>query len=199
MTTLRALNNRLIVKRVEQISKTASGLLIIDALAARPNNGEVISAGPDAKVKAGDRVLYCAGHGQLVKVHGVENLVITDDDLLGVITDGMKLEGLKPVKKTILFQFLDETGGSKGVFHERTKGPLIISTIKTAQTDANRWGKVVAIGPEVSGLAVGEYVLIAAQKWNAGEQFGDQKVWRTADIDEAVMAVTDDIANTYQF
>ena len=106
---------------------------------------------------------------------------------------------LRPLKKTILFQFLDETGGGKGRFQERTKGSLIIPVLNTKQTTENRWGRVVAIGPDVQGVAVGEFILIAAQKWTASETFEGEKVWKTVDIDEAVMCVTDDEDVTIQW
>jgi chaperonin GroES len=195
MTTLRALNNYLVVKKGEALSTTASGLLIIDSLASRPNTGEVISAGSEAHAKVGDRVLFCSGHGTAVKVDGAEVLVIHDNNLLGVI-NGTRVE---PIRKVILFQFLDETGGAKGRFQERTKGNIIIPTLNTAQTTEGRWGKVTAIGPEVQGIAVGEYILVAAQKWNAAELFGDEKIWRTADVEDVVLAVTDNISDTYKF
>lgn len=111
----------------------------------------------------------------------------------------MSVNRLVPLKKIILFQFLDETGGSKGAFSERTRGKIILTKMMAAQTEANRWGKVVAVGPEVHGIKPGDYLLIAAQKWSMAEQFDHEKIWRTADIDDAVMAVTDDVNLTYSF
>jgi co-chaperonin GroES (HSP10) len=103
---------------------------------------------------------------------------------------------LRPLKSTILFQFMDEVGGAKGRFHERSKSGLIIPVMGKAQTESNRWGRVVAIGPDVQGIAVGEFILVAAQKWTTSETWQGEKVWKTVDIQEAVICVTDDEAST---
>lgn len=103
------------------------------------------------------------------------------------------LSSLQPVGKSILFQFLDETGGAKGRFQERSKSGIIIS-VKGDQSKDNRWGRVVAVGNEVDGISPGEFILIEALKWNAHETFNGEKVWRT--IDDVVIAVTDDESET---
>lgn len=197
MATLRPLGGRLVVKRIEQISKTASGLLIIDSLASRPNTAEVIAVGPDVKgVAVGDRVLYDAATGTELKVEGNKVFVLHENNLFGVIKSNMQPEALKHF---ILFEFLDSTGGSKGAFTERTKGSIYIPTVKTGQTTDNRWGKVLSVGPEVRGIQPGDYLLVAAQKWSAAEQFGDRKIWRTVDESDCVLAVTNDLNATYSF
>lgn len=104
---------------------------------------------------------------------------------------------LSPVGKSILFQFLDETGGGKGRFQERTKSGFIIPILNGAQTTDNRWGKVVAVGNDVDGISPGEFILIEALKWSAHEMFADEKVWRT--IDDAVICATDDVADTVKW
>lgn len=86
MSTLRPLANRLVIKKIEALRTTTSGLLIIDALASRPNTGEVIAVGPDVKgVVPGDQVLFCSGTGIEFKVNDVAQFMMRDDDLFGVI------------------------------------------------------------------------------------------------------------------
>ena len=197
MATLRPLGARLIVKRIEQISKTASGLLIIDSLAARPNTAEVIAVGPDVEgVAVGDRVFYDAGTGAELKVEGNKVFVLHEINLFGVVKSDMQPHALK---KNILFEFLDSTGGAKGAFSERSKGAIFIPTVQSGQTTENRWGKVLSVGPDVHGLQAGDYLLIAAQKWSSAEQFGDRKIWRTIDESDCVLAVTNDLSATYSF
>jgi chaperonin GroES len=92
---LRPLADRVIVKRVEQETKTASGIVIPDNVAEKPDQGEVLSVGPGKRnergdivamnVKAGDRVLFGKYSGQTVKVDGDELLVMREEDLFAVV------------------------------------------------------------------------------------------------------------------
>ena len=92
---LRPLHDRVIVKRLEEERKTASGIVIPDTAAEKPDTGEVIAVGTgrlleDGKVrpldvKAGDKILFGKYSGQTVKVEGQEYLVIREEDIMGVI------------------------------------------------------------------------------------------------------------------
>ena len=92
---LRPLHDRVIVKRLDQETKTASGLIIPDAAAEKPDQGEILAVGngkvqDDGKVRAlevkvGDRVLFGKYSGQTVKVDGDELLVMKEDDLFAVV------------------------------------------------------------------------------------------------------------------
>ena len=92
---LRPLHDRVIVKRVEQETKTASGIVIPDNAAEKPDQGEGLSVGPGKRndkgdivamnVKKGDRVLFGKYSGQTVKVDGEELLVMKEDDLFAVV------------------------------------------------------------------------------------------------------------------
>ena len=92
---IRPLHDRVIVKRLEEERKTASGIVIPDAAAEKPDQGEVIAIGngkvlEDGKVrpldvKVGDRVLFGKYSGQAVKVEGEEYLVMREEDIMGVI------------------------------------------------------------------------------------------------------------------
>jgi len=92
---LRPLGDRVIVKRVESETKTASGIVIPDAAAEKPDQGEVLAVGPGKTndkgetkaltVKVGDRVLFGKYSGQTVKVEGEELLVLREEDIVGVV------------------------------------------------------------------------------------------------------------------
>ena len=92
---IRPLHDRVIVKRLEEERKTASGIVIPDTAAEKPDTGEIIAVGTgkileDGKVRAlevktGDKVLFGKYSGQTVKVDGVEYLVMREEDLMGVI------------------------------------------------------------------------------------------------------------------
>jgi chaperonin GroES len=92
---LRPLADRVIVKRVENETKTASGIVIPDSAAEKPDQGEVLAVGPGKKndkgellamnVKVGDRVLFGKYSGQTVKIDGNELLVMKEDDLFAVV------------------------------------------------------------------------------------------------------------------
>ena len=92
---LRPLADRVIVKRLENETKTASGIVIPDNAAEKPDQGEVLAVGPGQRdddgdfmkmnVMVGDRVLFGKYSGQTVKVDGDELLVMKEDDLFAVI------------------------------------------------------------------------------------------------------------------
>ena len=92
---IRPLHDRVIVKRVENETKTASGIVIPDNAAEKPDQGEVLAVGPgkkndDGKVtpvdlKVGDRVLFGKYAGTTVKVDGNEVLVMREEDIMGVL------------------------------------------------------------------------------------------------------------------
>jgi chaperonin GroES len=92
---IRPLHDRIIVKRVEEERKTASGIVIPDTAAEKPDQGEVIAVGngkilEDGTIrplglKVGDKVLFGKYSGQTVKVHGEEVLVMREEDVMGVI------------------------------------------------------------------------------------------------------------------
>ncbi|MDB5817610.1 MAG: co-chaperone GroES [Rhizobacter sp.] len=92
---LRPLNDRVIVKRLEQETKTASGIFIPDNAAEKPDQGEVLAVGPgkfddngklmSLSVRVGDRVLFGKYSGQTVKVDGDELLVMREEDLFAVV------------------------------------------------------------------------------------------------------------------
>ncbi|GAA4329359.1 co-chaperone GroES [Pigmentiphaga soli] len=92
---LRPLNDRVIVKRLDNERKTASGIVIPDSAAEKPDQGEILAVGPGKKtedgkvvpvdVKVGDKVLFGKYAGQAVKVDGEELLVIREEEILAVI------------------------------------------------------------------------------------------------------------------
>jgi chaperonin GroES len=92
---IRPLHDRVIVKRLEEERRTASGIVIPDTVAEKPDQGEVMAIGKgrileDGKlrpldVKVGDRILFGKYSGQTVKVHGDELLVMREEDIMGVV------------------------------------------------------------------------------------------------------------------
>ncbi len=92
---IRPLNDRILVKRLEEEEKTAGGIIIPDSAKEKPAEGEVVAVGPgkmnDAgeraamDVKVGDRVLFSKYGGTDVKYDGEDYLIMREDDILGVI------------------------------------------------------------------------------------------------------------------
>ncbi len=92
---IRPLHDRVIVKRLDNERKTASGIVIPDNAAEKPDQGEVIAVGPGKRddsgkliamdVKVGQRVLFGKYAGQSVKIDGEEVLVMREEDIMGVI------------------------------------------------------------------------------------------------------------------
>lgn len=92
---IRPLSDRVIVKRMEEERKTASGIVIPDAATEKPDQGEIIAVGngkmgDDGKVrpmnvKVGDKVLFGKYSGQAFKMDGQEYLTMREDDIIGVV------------------------------------------------------------------------------------------------------------------
>jgi chaperonin GroES len=99
----RPLHDRVVVRRVDDETKTAGGIIIPDTAKEKPMQGEVIAVGPGARnekgelvkldVKAGDRILFGKWSGTEVKIDGEELLIMKESDILGV------LEGAASAKK----------------------------------------------------------------------------------------------------
>ena len=92
---IRPLQDRVIVKRVEEEEKTKGGIIIPDTAKEKPMEGKVIAVGKGKimengkvhalDVKAGDRILFGKYSGTEVKIDGEEHLIMREDDILGVI------------------------------------------------------------------------------------------------------------------
>jgi len=92
---LRPLQDRIIVKRVEEETKTAGGLFIPETAKEKPQRGEIVAAGNGKKtedgkvlpldVKIGDIVLFGKYAGTEVKVDGDDYLMMREDDILAVV------------------------------------------------------------------------------------------------------------------
>ena len=95
----RPLHDRVVVRRLEEETKTKGGIIIPDTAKEKPMQGEVVAAGPGAKndkgeigpldVKAGDRVLFGKWSGTEVKIDGEELLIMKESDIMGVIEGGV--------------------------------------------------------------------------------------------------------------
>jgi chaperonin GroES len=92
---LRPLQDRILVKRVEEAQKTKGGIIIPDSAKEKPAEGEVIAVGngklgEDGKrvpieLKKGDRILFSKYGGTEVQIDGEEYLIMREDDVLGVV------------------------------------------------------------------------------------------------------------------
>jgi len=95
MPSIRPLHDRIIIKRNDPETRTASGIVIPDSAGEKPEQGEVLAVGPGKRndqgeriqpdVKAGDQVLFGKYSGQTVKLGGSEVLVLREEDVLGVL------------------------------------------------------------------------------------------------------------------
>ncbi len=91
----RPLHDRVVVKRVEEDTKTKGGIIIPDTAQEKPMQGEIIAAGPGARdesgkivpldVKKGDKVLFGKWSGTEVKIDGAELLIMKESDIMGIL------------------------------------------------------------------------------------------------------------------
>jgi len=94
-TKVRPLHDRVIVRRLDEIEKSAGGIIIPDTAKEKPIEGEIIAAGKgkilengDVRpldVKAGDKIIFSKYAGTEIKLDGKELLMMREDDILGVI------------------------------------------------------------------------------------------------------------------
>jgi co-chaperonin GroES (HSP10) len=103
---------------------------------------------------------------------------------------------LKPLGKSFLFSFTNETTG--GMFIEKNSGRIILTNQDLSeQGKYARWGKVVAVGDEVTDFGVGDYVLIEALQWTTEVKFEGQSYWKSDD--SKVIAIGEDESVTYAY
>jgi chaperonin GroES len=91
----RPLHDRVVLRRIEEDSKTKGGIIIPDTAQEKPMQGEVIAVGPGGRdesgklipidLKPGDTVLFGKWSGTEVKIEGEELLIMKESDIMGVI------------------------------------------------------------------------------------------------------------------
>lgn len=92
---IRPLQDRVLVKRIQEEEKTKGGIIIPDTAKEKPQEGKVVAVGKgkpndDGKirpldVKVGDRILFGKYSGSEVKIEGDEHLIMREEDILGVL------------------------------------------------------------------------------------------------------------------
>ena len=94
---IRPLHDRVVVRRLEEETTTAGGIVLPDSAAEKPSQGEVLAVGPgkrqddgklqEPNVKAGDRVIFGQYGGNTVKIDGEELLILGESEIYGVLED----------------------------------------------------------------------------------------------------------------
>ncbi len=94
---IRPLQDRIVVRRIEEEEKTKGGIIIPDTAKEKPIEGEVLAVGngkvldsgklQPLTVKAGDRILFGKYSGTEIKIEGEDHLILREDDVLGIIVD----------------------------------------------------------------------------------------------------------------
>jgi chaperonin GroES len=98
----RPLHDRVVVRRIDSEEKTTGGIIIPDTAKEKPQEGEVVAAGPGARnekgelvpleLKAGDHVLFGKWSGTEVKIDGEDLLIMKESDVLGVIEQSARFK-----------------------------------------------------------------------------------------------------------
>ena len=92
---IRPLNNRVLIKRIEELGRTPGGLFLPDTAKEKPIEGEVLAVGEGRvddngklvpmAVKVGDRIVFSKYSGTEIKLEGEEYLLMREDDVLGIV------------------------------------------------------------------------------------------------------------------
>jgi chaperonin GroES len=98
----RPLHDRVLVRRIEADEKTAGGIIIPDTAKEKPQEGEIVAAGPGGRnekgelvpleLKPGDRILFGKWSGTEVRIDGEDLLIMKESDVLGVIEQSGQLK-----------------------------------------------------------------------------------------------------------
>jgi len=98
----RPLHDRVVVRRVDAEEKTKGGIIIPDTAKEKPQEGEIVAAGPGARdesgklvpldVKAGDRILFGKWSGTEVKIDGEDLIIMKESDVMGVVEGVLALK-----------------------------------------------------------------------------------------------------------
>jgi chaperonin GroES len=93
--SIRPLNDKILVKRLDAEEKTAGGIFLPDNAREKPRQGKILSMGEGRRldngkraafqVKEGDRVLFSSYAGNEVTIDGVEHLIMTEEDILAIL------------------------------------------------------------------------------------------------------------------
>jgi chaperonin GroES len=97
MTKIKPLQDRIVIKRIEEEEKTKGGIIIPDSAKEKPQEGRVVAIG-DGKtletgkkapltVKPGDKILFGKYSGTEIKIDGVEHLIMREEDVLAIVED----------------------------------------------------------------------------------------------------------------
>ncbi len=100
----RPLHDRVVVKRLEEDTKTAGGIIIPDTAKEKPQQGKIVAVGPGGRdetgkvipldVKVGDTVLFGKWSGSEVKIDGDDLLIMKESDILGVLEGSAKVKAV---------------------------------------------------------------------------------------------------------
>ena len=95
----RPLHDRVVVRRIEEETKTAGGIIIPDTAKEKPSQGEIVAVGPGGRdeagklipidLKVGDTILFGKWSGTEVKIDGQDLLIMKESDVMGVIEGGV--------------------------------------------------------------------------------------------------------------
>ena len=93
--TFRTLHDRVLVRRIDAVEKTAGGIIIPDAAKEKPQEGEIVAAGAGGRdeagaivsldVKAGDKILFGKKPWTEFKLDGEDLLIMKESDVLGIV------------------------------------------------------------------------------------------------------------------
>ena len=92
---IRPLHDRVVVRRLEEETTSAGGIVLPDSATEKPSQGEVLAAGPgkanengDVRpldVKVGDKIIFGQYGGSTVKIDGEEVLILSETEIFGVV------------------------------------------------------------------------------------------------------------------
>ncbi|KAG0480084.1 hypothetical protein HPP92_010942 [Vanilla planifolia] len=143
-TTIKPLNDRVLVKIKTSEEKTAGGILLPATAQTKPQGGEVVAVGDgrtigdnkvETSVKVGEQVVYSKYAGTELEFQGSSHILVKDDDIVGILEKD-DVKDLKPLSDRVLVKVTQA--------EERTTGGLLLTE---AAKERSSIGTVVAVGP----------------------------------------------------
>ena len=100
---------------------------------------------------------------------------------------------IKSIESNIIFQFVEDVTSTR--FKNSSASGFIITSDDGNQTSQPRWAKTIDVGPNVTEIKPGDFILIEAGKWTPGFELNGERFWKTDD--QRVIATSDQPGHTY--
>ena len=113
--------------------------------------------------------------------------------VISIIHHHIKNMIIETVRNYVVFTFVEDISGDR--FVNKTNSKILVTSDDRAQTTHPRWGLVIEIGPDVTAISIGEYILIEPGKWTSHFFVDGKRYWKTDE--DKILCTSDEPGTTY--